>query len=81
MNTPNPSDTQTDLSRVLEKITEIATASANGAYIYLGESKCHDKVSSNLYREYEKDVEAEHFDIKGCPKRNPERSKGIYPQD
>ena len=63
MNTPNPSDTQTDLSRVLEKITEIANASANGAYIYRGESKIHDKVSSNLYREYEKDVEAEHFDI------------------
>ena len=64
MNTPNTSDTQTDLSRVLEKITEIATASANGNYIYRGESKCHKKVSSNLYREYEKDVEAEHFDIK-----------------
>ena len=64
MNTPNPSDTQTDLSRVLAKVTEIATASANGNYIYRGESKCHKKVSSNLYREYEKYVEAEHFDIK-----------------
>ena len=64
MNTPNPSNTQTDLSRVLEKITEIANASANSAYIYRGESETHDKVSSNLYREYEKDVEAEHFDIK-----------------
>ena len=64
MNTPNTPDTQTDLSRVLEKITEIATASANGAYIYRGESEIHDKVSSNLYREYEKDVETEHFDIK-----------------
>ena len=64
MNTPNTSDTQTDLSRVLEKIIEITTASANGNYIYRGESKCHKKVSSNLYREYEKDVEAEHFDIK-----------------
>ena len=55
MNTPNESNTQTDLSRVLEKITEIATASANGNYIYRGESETHDKVSSNLYREYEKD--------------------------
>ena len=65
MNTPNPSDTQTDLSRVLEKITEIANASANGDYIYIyrGESKGHDKVSSNLYREYEADIEAENFDI------------------
>ena len=63
MNTPNPLDTQTDLSRVLEKITEIATASAEGDYIYRGESKYHDKVSSNLYREYETDIEAEQFDI------------------
>ena len=62
MNTPNSSDTQTDLKRVLEKITEIAEKSADGDYIYRGESKCHDEVSSNLYREYA-DVEAEHFDI------------------
>ena len=62
MNTPNSSDTQTDLKRVLEKITEIAEKSVDGDYIYRGESKCHDEVSSNLYREYA-DVEAEHFDI------------------
>ncbi len=63
MNTPNPSDTQTDLSRVLEKITEIANASANGNYIYRGESKCHGKVRSGLYREYKDDIETEQFDI------------------
>ena len=63
MNTPNPLDTQTDLSRVLEKITEIAEKSAGDDYIYRGESKCHKKVSSNLYREYETDIEAENFDI------------------
>ena len=63
MNTLNTSDTQTDLSRVLEKITEIANASAKGDYIYRGESKCHKRVSSNLYREYEDDVETEHFNI------------------
>ena len=63
MNTPNPSNTQTNLSRVLEKITEIAEKSADGDYVYRGESKFHDEVSSNLYREYKKDIEAEHFDI------------------
>lgn len=63
MNTQTGSNTQTALSRVLEKITEIATASANGNYIYRGESETHDKVSSNLYREYEADIEAENFDI------------------
>ena len=63
MNTPNPSNTQIDLSRVLAKITEIATASAKGEYIYRGESESHDEVSSNLYREYKDDIEAENFDI------------------
>ena len=63
MNTPNKSNTQTDLSRVLAKITEIANASATGDYIYRGESKHHKKISSNLYREYEDDVEIERFDI------------------
>ena len=63
MNTPNPSNTQTNLSRVLEKITEIANVSAEGDFIYRGEPKCHDEVSSNLYREYKDDIEAEHFNI------------------
>ena len=63
MNTPNSSDTQTDLKRVLKKITEIAEKSVDGDYVYRGESKFHDEVSSNLYREYKKDIEAEHFDI------------------
>ena len=63
MNTSNGSNTQTDLSRVLAKITEITEKSATGDYIYRGESKCHKKVSSNLYREYEADIEAENFDI------------------
>ena len=64
MNTPNKSNTQTDLSRVLAKITEIANASATGDYIYRGEPKCYDEVSSNLYREYKDDIEADHFNIK-----------------
>ena len=63
MNTPNASNTQTNLSPVLAKIAEIVNASAEGDYIYRGESKCHKKVSSNLYREYEDDIEAEYFDI------------------
>ena len=54
---------QIGLDEVLEKINEIARVSATGDYIYRGESKRHKKVSSNLYREYENDVETEHFDI------------------
>ena len=62
MSTPNPSDTQTDQSRVLEKIAEIVNASADGDYIYRGEPEYYEKVSSNLYREYPR-VEGIPFDI------------------
>ncbi len=58
------SDSQNELNRVLEKIQEIVEKSADGDYIYRGEPKCHLKVSSNLYREYEKEIEADSFDIK-----------------
>ena len=63
MNTPNISDIQTDLSRVLEKITEIAEKSADDDYIYRGEQECYEKVCSSLYREYKDDIEAESFNI------------------
>ena len=63
MNTPSGSNTQNTLKRVLEKIAEIAEKSAGADYIYRGESKYHEKVSSNLYREYAADIEAESFDI------------------
>ncbi|MDE0484524.1 MAG: tetratricopeptide repeat protein [Candidatus Poribacteria bacterium] len=50
------SDSQNDLSRVLEKIQEIVEISADGDYIFRGEPECYEqapyygKVSSNLYR-------------------------------
>ena len=62
MNTPKTSV----LDRVLEKINEIAKASADGDYIYRGETKHYepkDEISSSLYRAYRDDIEAEHFDI------------------
>ena len=57
------SSPQTDLDKVLEKINEIAKVSATGDYIYRGETQCYEKVCSNLYREYEKDIKAEYFDM------------------
>ena len=63
MSTPKPSDTQTNLTRVLAKITEIATASANDAYIYRGESKYHSKVCSGIYREYETGINTKYLDV------------------
>ena len=50
------SDSQNELSKVLEKIQEIVEKSADGDYIYRGEPECYreapyyGKVSSNLYR-------------------------------
>ena len=62
MNTQSRS--QNGLNRVMGKIQEIVEKSADGDYIYRGESECYGKVSSNLYREYEKEIEADSFDIK-----------------
>ena len=53
---------QNQLSRVLEKIQEIAEKSADGDYIYRGEPEYYSKVSSSLYRNYQ-EVEAEHIDV------------------
>ena len=58
------SKSQNGLNRVMGKIQEIVEESENGDYIYRGESGCYGKVSSNLYREYEKEIEADSFDIK-----------------
>ena len=60
------------LDKVLEKIREIAEKSAteksaDGNYIYRGEPKCYDKVSSSLYRQ-NKDIEVEEFDIEAVEK-------------
>ena len=63
------SNSQNELSRVLEKICEIAEKSADGDYIFRGETKLHKeapyyrRVSSNLCREYLDDIEAKGFEI------------------
>ena len=43
-----------ELRQELAIINELALKSANGNYIFRGESECNDKVSSSLYREYER---------------------------
>ena len=57
------SDTRSELSRVLQKICEIAEKSVDGDYIFRGESRFYGKVVSSLYRQYEYDIEADDFDI------------------
>ena len=54
MSIQNQSDPQTELNKILEIIGKIAKISVDGDYIFRGESQCHEKVSSNLYRELEK---------------------------
>lgn len=54
MSIQNQSNSQTELNRVLEIIGRIAKMSADGDYIFRGESQCYKKVTSNLYRKLEK---------------------------
>ena len=44
---------ENDLSKVKEKINKIEKKSADGGYIFRGERQCNDKVSSNLYRDFD----------------------------
>ena len=53
MKMTNQSDSQNNkVDKVLEKIGEIVECSAGDDYIYRGEHKLYEKVSSNLYRAY-----------------------------
>ena len=44
---------ENDLSKVKEKINKIEKKSADGGYIFRGERQCNEKVSSNLYRDFD----------------------------
>lgn len=63
MSTQNQSDFQNDvLPKIRTVIDEIVEKSADGDYIFRGESKLHPKVCSGLYRAYDK-LELRYFDI------------------
>ena len=57
------SDPQNERSSVSQKICEITEKSADGDYIFRGEPKHYPKVSSNLYRKYQYDIEVDNFEI------------------
>ncbi len=48
---------------ILEKIKEIVEKSDGGHYLYRGEPKRYENVSSNLYRQYQADIATEDFNI------------------
>ena len=52
-----------NLNAVFEKIQEIAAKSSDGDYIYRGEPKHYQKVSSSLWRECSKTLGTDQFDI------------------
>lgn len=58
-------ETDKDQTTAVQKIIqEIIEKSAEGDYIYRGEPECYEKVSSNLYREYDKEIDTDYFYIK-----------------
>ena len=56
------SNDELDLDDVLEVIRLLSQRAAGGDYIFRGEPRCHDKVSSSLFRQYQS-IGADHFDI------------------
>ena len=75
MNGTNRSESPKSLSEVFQKLQEIATESADGDFIYRGEPKHYEKVSSSLWRECRKEIGAEEFDIETIQKKMLEVSK------
>ncbi len=69
------SDPQNELSRALQKICEITEKSADGDYIFRGEPKHYPKVSSDLYREYQYDIEVDNFEIEVVQKEILDEAK------
>ena len=75
MNATNPSESAENLSEVFQKLQEIAAASADGDFIYRGEPKHYEKVSSSLWRECRKEFKSDEFDIEIIQKKMLEVSK------
>ena len=75
------SDSKNELSKVMEKICEIANETADGDYIFRGETELHEapphygRVSSNLCREYLNDIEKEDFEIEFVQKEILDEAK------
>ncbi|MCY4568827.1 MAG: tetratricopeptide repeat protein, partial [Candidatus Poribacteria bacterium] len=75
MDTLNYSNPQTELSKILEIVGKIVKISADGYYIYRGESQCHPKVSSTLYRALEKVGLLDEHDIEAFQRKELEYAK------
>ena len=74
MSKQKQSDCQNAPRTVEDIIRAIEEKTADGAYIFRGESQCHDKVSSGLYREL-KAVKAKYPDIADVQSRIAEAAR------
>ena len=61
--------------RMFDLLQEIVGKSFEGDYIYRGESECYPRISSTLYRQYEDEIDTEHFDIEYAQKEMLEQVK------
>ena len=81
MNTENQTDLQNYYLDGLSKITnEIVNISAGGNYIYRGEPKCYEKISSSLYRSYESVLTSGRFTIEQIHNFETKKAK-VYIRD
>ena len=67
---------QDRLREVLQKTNELAQYAATGDYLYRGEPKCYERVSSSLYRKYS-DIEVEFFNVKIVQEEILKEAKGF----
>ena len=76
----NQSNPQDNLNAVLEIIGKIAEKSDRDNYIYRGEPDSYDRVSSSLWRECEKKMRTEDFDIQAIEGLILESAKNYTPE-
>ena len=74
MNRQDPVNPQTELNRILEIIGKIAKISDAGGYIYRGEPKRYEKISSTLCRKLEA-AKMLHLDVEEVQKEEADAAK------
>lgn len=72
-NQTNPQDKQR--GKVLDLVHEIAGKSASAEFFFRGEPESYPRVSSSLYRVFEKNITAEQFDIEIVQKEILDKAK------
>lgn len=76
----NQSNSQNTLNAILEIIRGIAEKSDSDNYIYRGEPDIYDRVSSSLWRECERKMQTENFDIQAIEGLILDSAKNYTPE-